>query len=99
MQQIWIPLSAEESKKILTLASVFKLNQDSRQIWRIQIFIFVLVNNYSIMFLNIHSVGQSLSDIAFVFYKSGKQKSSEILGKNTFSTNTTLDWLMLHCVI
>ena len=94
-------MSAEESKKILTLASVFKLNQDSRQIWRILIFIFVfvLLNNYSIMFLNIHSVGQSLSDIAFVFYKSGKQKSSEILGKNTFSTNTTLDWLMLHCVI
>ena len=40
VQQIWIPLSAEESKKVLTLASVFKLNQDSRQIWRILIFNF-----------------------------------------------------------
>ena len=40
VQQIWIPLSAEESKKVLTLASVFKLNQDSRQIWRTLIFIF-----------------------------------------------------------
>ena len=76
VQPIWIPLSAEKSKKVLTLVSVFKLNQDSRQIWRMLIFIsdFFLVNNYPIMFLYIHTVGQNLSNIAFVFYKIRRKK-------------------------
>ena len=44
-------------------------------------------------------MGQSLSDIEFVFYKSRKQKSSETLGKDTFSTSTTSDWLIPHLSI